>query len=131
MIPDRDHPTVAPEASKRSAAGAPDRQDVLEFVLHTLTTTGTRFVLLCGGRLEAKTPLLRWLAGMLADRFAPVYINPVRWPPLLPDEVLPFLVKTLGQALHLETTETADFSASFCAAARCGAGWAAPGAPPG
>jgi tetratricopeptide (TPR) repeat protein len=116
MNPDNDRAAAAPDANKKPLTGAQERQDVLEFVLRSLTRTGSRLVVLCGGRLDSKTPLLRWLAAMLTDRFVPIYVNPVRWPPLLPSEVLPFVVKSLGQALHLETAEAVAFSDSFRAA---------------
>ncbi len=134
MSPDKGHTAVPPDANKNSPLGArpkspdwqpdraPDRQDVLEFVLRNLARTGAQLVVLCGGRLEGKTPLLRWLAAMLPERFVPVYVNPVRWPPLLPDEVLPFVVKAVAQVLHLETTEAVDFSPSFRAAVEAALG---------
>lgn len=100
-------------SSKKPHVSVCGRRDVLEFILNTLASPRNRLIVLSGARLDGKTSLLRWLARVFPDGYTAIYVNPVTWPPLLPNEVMPFIAKAVAQSLRLQRSEASTFSTEY------------------
>jgi tetratricopeptide (TPR) repeat protein len=104
-------------SARASGASYTGRNDVLIFVRSIFGDPRHRLIVLCGGRLEGKTTVLRWLGGNLPEEYLAAYVNPITWPPLLPDEIIPYIVKAISNTLQMEAADDDDFSSTFIQAA--------------